>query len=34
MMASTVSMKTLLSIVSLVAWLYGLSGLATRIVAR
>jgi malonate transporter and related proteins len=33
MVASTVSMTTLLSILSLVAWLYGLSGLATRIAA-
>jgi malonate transporter and related proteins len=34
MVASTVSMTTLASIISLVVWLYGLSGLATRIVAR
>ncbi len=34
MVASTVSMTTLASIVSLVVWLYGLSGLATRIAAR
>jgi malonate transporter and related proteins len=34
LVASTVSMTTLASIVSLVAWLYGLSGLATRITAR
>jgi malonate transporter len=33
MVASTVSMTTLASIVSLVVWLYGLSGLATRIAA-
>jgi malonate transporter and related proteins len=32
MVASTVSMTTLLSVISLVVWLYGLSGLATRIV--
>jgi hypothetical protein len=31
MVASTVSMTTLVSVISLVAWLYGLSGLATRI---
>jgi predicted permease len=31
LVASTVSMTTLLSIISLVVWLYGLSGLATRI---
>jgi predicted permease len=31
MVASTVSLTTLASVVSLVAWLYGLSGLATRI---
>ena len=31
MVASTVSMTTLLSIISLVVWLYGLSGLARRI---
>jgi malonate transporter and related proteins len=34
MVASTISMTTLASIVSLVAWLYGLSGLATRIGAQ
>ncbi|MGC2398288.1 MAG: AEC family transporter [Acidobacteriaceae bacterium] len=34
MVASTVSMTTLVSVISLVVWLYGLSGLATRIVAR
>jgi predicted permease len=34
MVASTVSMTTLLSIISLVAWLYGLSGLAARIAPR
>jgi hypothetical protein len=34
MVASTVSLTTLVSIISLVAWLYGLSGLATRITAR
>jgi predicted permease len=33
LVASTVSMTTLASIVSLVAWLYGLSGLAKRIAA-
>jgi predicted permease len=33
MVASTVSMTTLASIVSLVVWLYWLSGLATRITA-
>jgi malonate transporter and related proteins len=33
MVASTVSMTTLASIISLVVWLYGLSGLATRIAA-
>jgi malonate transporter and related proteins len=33
MVASTVSMTTLASIISLVIWLYGLSGLATRIAA-
>ena len=33
MVASTVSMTTLASIVSLVVWLYALSGLATRIAA-
>ena len=31
MVASTVSMTTLLSVISLVIWLYGLSGLAARI---
>ena len=34
MVASTVSLTTLASIISLVAWLYGLSGLATRIATR
>ena len=34
MVASTVSMTTLFSVVSLVIWLYALSGLATRISAR
>ncbi len=34
MVASTVSMTTLVSVISLVAWLYALSGLATRIAAR
>ncbi len=34
MVASTVSMTTLGSIISLVIWLYGLSGLATRIAAE
>src|ERR1700756_3682814 len=34
MVASTVSMTTLVSIISLVVWLYWLSGLATRIAAR
>ena len=34
MVAATVSMTTLACIVSLVIWLYGLSGLATRIAAR
>ncbi|AXC12608.1 Transporter [Acidisarcina polymorpha] len=34
MIASTVSMTTLVSVVSLAAWIYGLSGLATRIVVR
>ena len=34
MVASTVSLTTLASVVSLVVWLYGLSGLATRIAAR
>lgn len=33
MVASTVSMTTLVSIISLVVWLYALSGLATRIAA-
>jgi malonate transporter len=33
MVASTVSMTTLLSIISLVVWMYALSGLATRIPA-
>ncbi len=33
MVASTVSMTTLLSVISLVLWLYGLSGLARRIPA-
>ena len=33
MVASTVSLTTLLSIISLVIWLYGLSGLAARIAA-
>ncbi len=33
LVASTVSMTTLASIISLVVWLYGLSGLATRIAA-
>ena len=33
MVASTVSMTTLASIISLVVWIYGLSGLATRIAA-
>ncbi len=33
MVASTISMTTLLSIVSLVVWMYALSGLATRIAA-
>jgi malonate transporter len=32
LVASTVSMTTLLSVISLVVWLYALSGLATRIV--
>src|SRR5215467_1622410 len=31
MVASTVSMTTLLSVISLVVWLYALSGIATRI---
>ena len=34
LVASTVSMTTLASIISLVIWLYALSGLATRIAAR
>jgi len=34
MVASTVSMTTLASVVTLVVWLYGLSGLATRIATR
>ncbi|HEX3322537.1 MAG TPA: AEC family transporter [Terriglobales bacterium] len=34
MVASTVSMTTLISVISLVVWLYALSGLATQIVAR
>jgi predicted permease len=34
MVASTVSLTTLASVISLVAWLYGLSGLATRIATR
>ena len=34
MVASTVSMTTLLSVISLVVWLYALSGLATRIAPR
>jgi hypothetical protein len=34
MVASTVSMTTLASVVSVVVWLYGLSGLATPIAAR
>jgi malonate transporter and related proteins len=34
LVASTVSMTTLVSVISLVAWLYGLSGLSTRIAAR
>jgi malonate transporter and related proteins len=34
MVASTISMTTLLSVLSLVVWLYGLSGLATRIAPR
>ena len=33
MVASTISMTTLLSIISLVVWMYALSGLATRITA-
>ena len=31
MVASTISLTTLVSVISLVVWLYGLSGLATRI---
>jgi malonate transporter len=34
MVASTVSMTTLVSVMSLVVWLYALAGLATRITAR
>jgi predicted permease len=34
MVASTVSMTTLVSVMSLVVWLYALAGLATRIAAR
>jgi len=34
LVASTVSMTTLVSVISLVGWLYGLSGLAERIAAR
>jgi malonate transporter len=34
MVAATVSMTTLVSVISLVVWLYALSGLATRIAAR
>jgi predicted permease len=34
LVASTISMTTLLSVVSLVVWLYGLSNLATRIAPR
>jgi malonate transporter and related proteins len=34
LVASTVSMTTLVSVISLVVWLYGLSGLATRIAAK
>jgi malonate transporter and related proteins len=34
MVASTVSLTTLASIISLVVWLYGLSSLAARIAAR
>jgi predicted permease len=34
LVASTISMTTLASIISLVVWLYGLSGLAARIAAR
>ena len=33
MVASTISMTTLVSILSLVVWMYALSGLATRIAA-
>lgn len=34
MVASTISMTTLASVISLVVWLYGLSGLAARIPAQ
>jgi malonate transporter len=34
MVASTVSLTTLSSVISLVVWLYALSGLTTRIAAR
>jgi malonate transporter and related proteins len=34
MVASTISMTTLVSVISLVIWMYALSGLATRIAAR
>ena len=34
MVASTISMTTLLSVITLVVWLYGLSGLAARIAVR
>jgi malonate transporter and related proteins len=34
LVASAVSMSTLASVISLVVWLYGLSGLATRIAAK
>ena len=34
MVASTISLTTLISVISLVAWLYALSGLASRIPAR
>jgi predicted permease len=34
MVASTVSLTTLVSVFSLVVWLYGLSGVAARIGAR
>jgi malonate transporter and related proteins len=34
MVASTISLTTLASVISLVIWLYGLSGLATRIATR